>query len=51
MKKTWRGESKNGGYYEELQDLEVYFDIVVLTEKLDTLELVNIVGTLLVLLS
>ena len=41
MKKTWRGDNNNGGVDEELQDPEVYFPFAVLTEKLDTLKLVN----------
>ena len=44
MKKPWRVDNKNGGDDEELQDPEVYFDFAVLTDKLDTPELVNRAG-------
>ena len=44
MKKPWRGDNNNGGDDEELNDIEVYFDFAVSTDKLDTLELVNRVG-------
>ena len=41
MKKPWRGDNKNGGDSEGLQDPEVYFAFAVPTDKLDTIELVN----------
>ena len=41
MKKPWRGDNNNESDDEELQDPEVYFASTVLTNKLDTLELVN----------
>ena len=44
MKKPLRGDNNNGGDGEELQDPEVYFAFAVSTDKLDTLELVNLVG-------
>ena len=44
MKKPWRGDNTNGGDDEELQDPEVYFAFAVSTDKLDTLELVNLAG-------
>ena len=44
MKKPWRVYNNNGGDDEELQDPEVYSAFAVLTDELDTLELVNRVG-------
>ena len=44
MKKPRIVDNTNGGDDEELQDPEVYFAFEVLTEKLDTLEMVNQVG-------
>ena len=45
MKKLWRVDNNNRSNDEELQDLEVYFAFAVSTEKINTLELVNRVGS------